>query len=377
MTGRGVLGKLGPLLLVVGMFCAVVAPATAGEDRFVIDGIEADSYVSGLDFPVDMVHARGTRKIFFTEKASGKVRVLRGTTLLAKPCVNLKVESDREQGAAGIALHPDFATNHYLYVYFMSSVYDDNRVVRFTVEKNRCTDGTVIIKKIPQAPIHNGGQIEFLDGYLFVSTGDAMNPSEAQDPYGLSGKILRLNPDGSIPDGNPFSLAGFDNNPVWSLGHRNPFGLAARAETSHLFESENGPTCDDEVNLIVEGENYGWGTGEAGMRRKAYERAYCDAPPAQREPLWEWGEGDDPTIAPTDLVWYRGALEMADDRLLMGDFKEGKLRAFEVALNGEPVSETVLVDDLMPIIDVARGPGGWVYYSTIDSIIRLRPSESP
>jgi hypothetical protein len=61
----------------------------------------------------------------------------------------------------------------------------------------------------------------------------------------------------------------------------------------------------------------------------------------------------------------------------MGDFKEGKLRAFEVALNGEPVSETVLVDDLMPIIDVARGPGGWVYYSTIDSIIRLRPSESP
>ena len=353
---------------------AAPTPAPAGTPA--PPQLQQEVYVDGLEFPVDMVHVPGTKKIFFTEKYTGKIRVLRGQTLRETPCVDLKVNSNREQGAGGLVLDPDFSDNHYLYVYFQSRVYDDNRIVRFTVQRNRCIDPFVVFKGIRQAPIHNGGQLEFMGGDLYVSTGDAMDPSEAQDTNDLSGKILRINPDGTVPDGNPFSVPGFRPNPVWTIGHRNPFGLAVRpSDPPLLLESENGPTCSDEVNVIEAGKDYGWGDGEAGMDRMSYERAYCETPPPQpTPPLWEWGAGIASTIAPTDLAWYEGPIDQADGRFLMGDFKEGDLRAFEVGPTGDAVGDdqTILSTGGTPIIDVMRGPGGLIYLATPDAIVRVR-----
>ena len=335
------------------------------------EGTVVEIYKSDLDFPVDMIRVPGSRKIFFTEKMTGKIRVLRGRRLLRRPCANLRVYNDRERGAAGITLDPDYIENRYLYVYFQSRAHDDNRVVRFTVAGNLCTERTVIIEGIEQAPIHNGGQLEFLDGYLFVSTGDAEAPASAQDTTGLSGKILRIYPDGSIPEDNPFPEEPLlPRNPVWSYGHRNPYGLAVRPETSQLFESENGPTCDDEVNFIQKGANYGWGIGDTGQ--EDYPRTYCDADaPQPTEPLWDWGEGKEDTIAPTDMVWYRGPVDAADDRLLMGDFKGGDLHAFRINREGEARRQKILYDGARPIFDVARGPGGWVYLLRPNAILRI------
>ncbi|MDQ4096107.1 MAG: PQQ-dependent sugar dehydrogenase [Actinomycetota bacterium] len=343
-------------------------PATASAP----EGTVVQEYARGLHFPVDMVHVPGTRKIFFTEKNTGQVRVMRKRRVLETPCVDLKVFNDGERGAAGITLHPNYATNHWLYVYFSSNVHDDNRIARFKVENNLCTNRKIIFEDIPTAPTHNGGQLEFLDGYLFVSTGDAQSAVDAQDTTGVAGKVLRLNANGSIPEGNPF------DNAVWSYGHRNPFGLAARQEPAQLFESENGPTCADELNFIEEGLNYSWGEGATkGQAYADYQEDYCAAPPPQETPpLVSWGDGDDnetdPTIVPTDMVWYRGPLDAADDRLLMGAFKLGAIYSFNVDASGQLVgAPKVLHDGPRYVLDVARGPGGWVYYLTISGMYRI------
>lgn len=308
---------------------------------------EMQVYKEGLDFPVDMVRLPSKRAILFTEK-TGAVRVLRRRRLVNAPCATLNVNTAGEQGAAGIALHPSFPSNGFVYVYFSSAAHDDNRVARFVYENGSCTNKTIIFKGIPAETIHNGGQLEFLDDHLFVSTGDASEPASAQDTSELGGKILRLNPDGSVPEDNPF------DNPVWSYGHRNPFGLAGRPGTTQLFESENGPSCDDELNLIASETNFGWGAGYT-----------CNGPPvgpSPRAPLRDWT----PTIVPTDMVWYKGPLDEADDRLLMADFKSGgKIHSFDMSADGTTIEDSdVLYDGPEGIVDVARGPGGWVYFIT-------------
>ena len=340
-------------MLLVAASVLILAPAA----RALPPGLKVQTYERGIeDFPVSLAWVPGTRKIFYTEKFSGRVRIMIGRELLAQPCADLNVESAGERGALGIAVDPDYPTNKHIYVYFSSQAADDNRVVRFTVEDNACTDRTLIISGIPAANIHNGGQLEFLDGYLFISTGDASNMPLAQNEDSLAGKILRVFPNGNVPDDNPFGTS----NPVWSYGHRNAFGLAAKPDTSQLYESENGPQCDDELNNIEEGDNYGWG-----------EEYVCNTDgvgPSPRGPMRRWT----PTIAATDLEWYEGRLDAFDETLLMGSYKDGKIRRFDLTLDGTDIDSSGAVHDTdTGILDVAKGPGGWLYFLTSNAIKRV------
>lgn len=133
-------------------------------------------------------------------------------------------------------------------------------MARLLEREGRGTDLTVILDRIPGASIHDGGRIKFgPEGKLYITTGDAANPSLAQDLNSLAGKILRINSDGSIPEDNPFP-----GSPIYSYGHRNPQGLAWHPLTKELFSTEHGPSgappncCHDEVNIIEPGKNYGW-----------------------------------------------------------------------------------------------------------------------
>lgn len=160
-----------------------------------------------------------------------------------------------EGGLLGLALSPDFASDHFLYAYFTAA--DDNRIARFRLDGSdghlRLGVPQVIFTGIPKAGTHNGGRIRFgPDGYLYVGTGDSQRRGQPQDSSALGGKILRLTPDGRPAPGNPFG-----NNPVYSLGHRNVQGLAWDS-AGRLWASEFGPDVDDELNLIVPGGNYGW-----------------------------------------------------------------------------------------------------------------------
>lgn len=208
------------------------------------------------------------------------------------------VKQTSEGGLLGLALHPNFEQNNWLYLYLTSSSGDQlvNRVERYTYADDSLGDRTVIIDQIPGAANHDGGRIAFgPDGYLYAATGDAGVAENAQDTDSLAGKILRMTDEGKVPTDNPFS------NYVYSYGHRNPQGLAWD-DQGRLWSTEHGPsgleTGNDELNLIEKGANYGWPTirGEqflAGMKTPVLE------------------SGKEETWAPASLTFIDGSLFFA------------------------------------------------------------------
>jgi glucose/arabinose dehydrogenase len=161
-----------------------------------------------------------------------------------------------EGGLLGLTLSFEFNENNHLFLYYTYQENGElyNRVSRFTFEDSTLKDEVYIIEGIPGSRYHNGGRIKFgTDEKLYITTGDASNRSLSQDIDSLAGKILRINPDGTIPEDNPF-----ENSPVYAYGFRNPQGLAWHPETNQLFASDHGPDRHDEINLVIAGENYGW-----------------------------------------------------------------------------------------------------------------------
>ncbi|GIJ44120.1 hypothetical protein Val02_10060 [Virgisporangium aliadipatigenens] len=159
--------------------------------------------------------------------------------------------TDGEGGLMGLAVAPDFAADPWLYV--MHTATSDNRVVRVRYTGGALSgDPQVLLSGMPRNKFHNGGRLRFgPDGKLYIASGDGQNGSWAQDLKNLAGKVLRINPDGTIPSDNPFG------NAVWSYGHRNPQGLAFDSR-GRLWEQEFGNSVTDETNLITRGGNYGW-----------------------------------------------------------------------------------------------------------------------
>ncbi|MFJ6573480.1 PQQ-dependent sugar dehydrogenase [Streptomyces sp. NPDC091292] len=251
------------LLLTAGLVQAVphTAHAAPADDGGVPTGITTVS--SGWSIPWGTHWLPDGQSALVTERDTFKVfKVTPDGVRTQVGTVPQAVTTGGEGGLLGAAVDPQWATNHR--VYFMHTAAEGNRVVRMTYDGTALTGYTVLLQGIAKNRYHNGGRLAFgPDGLLYASTGDAQNSSLAQDRNSLNGKILRMTTDGAPAPGNPFGTY------VYSLGHRNPQGLAFD-RNGRLWEAEFGNSSKDELNLIKPGANYGWPTcegtcGTAGM----------------------------------------------------------------------------------------------------------------
>ena len=283
-------------------------------------------------------------RIFFTEK-DGNIRVIQDDKLISEPLATIRVAKVYGGGLLGVATHPDFANNHFLYVYY---TYQENgklwdKVLRITESENKIKDATTIIDKIPGSQFYNSGVLKFgPDGKLYVSTGLSEEFShESQNISSLEGKILRLNDDGTIPIDNPIQ-----NSPVISYGHRDVQGIAWDQQ-GKMFATELGPTKSDEINLIRAGQNYGWPEQECGGNKKFTDPIMCY----------------DPSIEPGGIVFYGGEFYGYKNKMIMATLRGGNLYSIDID-DKELKSQKSILSGLGRIRDVMQGPDGYLYVIT-------------
>ena len=231
---------------------------------------------------------------FFVAQQGGQLRVVTAAgVLLATPFITLTVDDAGERGLLGVALHPDFATNRYVYLYYTTPENGThNRISRFTANPSNpnivSVGSEVRIADLPalsSATNHNGGALHFgNDGKLYVAVGDNANSSTAPDTNNPFGKMLRFNDDGSIPSDNPFcTTAATLRCAIWARGLRNPFTFAVRASDGRIHINDVGAGSWEEINLGVPGANYGWPategpTNAAGVTGPLYAYDHDDSP---------------------------------------------------------------------------------------------------
>ena len=224
----------------------------------------------------------------------GPVRVIENGVLLSDPFVTVATSANGERGLGGIAFDPDFATNQFVYFYYtVNTPPVHNRVSRFTANGNVAVPGSetpiLDLDNLNSFTNHNGGAIHFgPDGKLYVAVGENANPANSQTVANRLGKMLRINPDGTIPPDNPTSFPGIagsptgDNRAIWAVGFRNPFTFAFQPGTGRLFINDVGEHTWEEINDGIAGSNYGWSICEGA----------CSPPnPNYRDPIFRYGHG--------------------------------------------------------------------------------------
>jgi glucose/arabinose dehydrogenase len=270
--------------------------------------------------------------IWFTER-SGRVNRIDPSTGANQVILTLVDAFEYgEAGLLGMALYPDFEETPWVYLVYN---YTDGpnireRLVRYSWNGSTLENAVILIDAIPGNSYHNGSRLLFgPDGKLYMTTGDAGNTSNSQNMSSLAGKLLRLNPDGSIPSDNPDP-----NSYVWSSGLRNSQGLVF-GSNGILYGSEHGPSSDDEVNILEKGRNYGW-PDVAGFCDLPGENLFCDANNV-REPLYAWT----PTLAVSGIDYYSHATIPAwQGNLLMTSLKASKMLSLKLSDDGLAITET-------------------------------------
>ncbi len=312
-------------VLILAILINLNAPKKTKQRGFEIEVLAGNLYTPwAIDFLPD-------GKMIFTERL-GRVSILENDKI--KIVANLNVSEVSESGLLGIAVDADFAKNRFVYIYYTHE--NGNRVSRFVLNE-KLEEEYILLDSIPNARFHDGGRIKFgPDGKLYITTGDATVPSSAQDINSLAGKILRMNKDGSVPADNSFG------NYVYSYGHRNPQGLAWHALTNVLYSSEHGPTRNDEINVIVKGENYGWPIEE------------CDKTAEYAKPLRCYNEF---TLAPAGITFH-------NDDLYVAGLRGAQLRKIVLSKDYKTVlREEELFSELGRVREVV-GHGGYLYIAT-------------
>lgn len=329
----------------------------------------ASEILSGLDEPWEILW--GPDDYIWITQHKGKVKRINPDNGKLKVLLSLDdVYFSRTPGLLGMALHPDFDSNpfvylHYNYVdsaiteidYLGRSSNVRSKVVRYSYlpEKDTLIDPEIILPNIPGSGHHNGARLTITpDKKLMLAIGDTGNRDAIYDKNTLVGKVLRMNLDGSIPNDNPVP-----GSYLYSMGHRNPQGLVvARGK---VYSSEHGPNNDDELNLISAGGSYGWPFVE-GFCDKENELDYCDSVQVL-EPLISWT----PTIAPAGLDFYDSPLIPEwKNSLLLTSLKGRSLRVLKLNDSGDEIVDQriYLQKQFGRLRDLCVSPKGEIFLIT-------------
>lgn len=325
-------------------------------------GFSESVWASGISNPIALVFSPDGR--LFVAQQDGRLRVIKNGVLNATPFVTLPVDPRGERGLLGIAFHPSYPSQPYIYLYYTTSTSPiHNRVSRFQFDPNNPDialggSETVILEleNLSTAQNHNGGALEFgLDGKLYVAVGENANANNSQTLDNRLGKILRINPDGSIPTDNPFyNTATGVNRSIWALGLRNPFTFDIQPGTGRMHINDVGGGAWEEINLGRAGANYGWPITEGPTTNPAFD-----------SPIYAYEHGGTPfQCAIVGAAFYNPPVSTFPSQYagdyFFGDYCAAWIKVYDIA--------TGAVSDFASgthsyIADVEVGPDGALYYA--------------
>jgi glucose/arabinose dehydrogenase len=358
---------------------------------------ETATVTTGLQYPWSLAFLPDGR-ILVTERRAGKLRVVAKDGTLAEAAVEgtPAVFSGGQGGLLDVVLDPNFKNNRLVYLSYAEPAADGKN--NTAVARGRLVDGptpkldgvTVIYRQRPTlaSPLHFGSRLVFArDGKLFVTQGERSVPDgqrQAQDLRSGLGKIVRINPDGSIPRDNPFVGRADALPEIWSSGNRNVQAAALHPQTGELWEVEFGPQSGDEVNVIRKGRDYGWPTISYGVNYGPAKTPITNGEtqrPGMEQPLYYW----DPTIAPSGMIFYTGNAfpKWKGSMFISGKQPQGLPGGFVTRLSWK--GETVVGEERLEIPggpynwrDIRQGPDEAIYLlkdGPAGAIIRLTPKK--
>ena len=334
------------LLILFSLSPAIFAQAHATS----IGPPTVNAVLTGLNFPVSLKFAPDGRT-FYNEKDTGNIRIIQPNgTLHPTPFATVNpVFNTREAGLLGIALDPSFSSNNYVYVYYTYrdvGFFTHGHIVRYTATGNTGTSPKDIFDVTSSAPntvYHNGGYIKFgPDGKLYAMVGEFHQGQQAQNQSSMTGKMLRMNPDGSVPSDNP-TAGSLD----YASGIRNSFGFDFDNSNNRLIATMAGPSSDDKILIIVKGGNYGWPTCLAVCNDPRFIEATVDF---------------------KQIVTPTGIAAVAPNSYIFGEFNTGDLVQLQLNATGSVLSMTQLYNVPGGIIAVELGPNNKLYFTSPDTI---------
>lgn len=338
------------LLLIISLFLTSLCNAAT-----LPDGFAEVRLITGVD-PTAIELAPDGR--LFVVIKSGKVLVYKNNALLATPLLSINVDKTNERGIQSITLDPNFATNGFFYVYYTVPGANNNRISRFTANGDVAAASSELVLldlDVLKGSVHNGGGLFFKDGKLFITTGDGSDGPKSQSFTSLLGKVLRINPNGTIPADNPFvSTTTGKYQAIYALGFRNPFKATVQRTTGKIFVNDVGAATWEEINDVVAGKNYGWPVIEG-------KRTTQTAPANYADPVFAYGRSSGCSI--TGGAFYNPVTNQFPSKYagkyFFQDYCRNNIRVLD--LETFTVQETFATGLDRPV-DLEVAPDGSLYY---------------